>query len=83
MNKILVEIYVPAVGKSFDVFLPLTSSMNEVLQLVSNSLAQLSDGKFKPTESTVLCDFDSGSIFDINVTVAELRIENGAKLMLV
>ena len=55
MDKVLVEISVPAAGRSFDVFIPQTSKMSEVVMLVSKSLAELSAGKFKPDYSTILC----------------------------
>ena len=66
MDKVLVEISVPAAGRSFDVFIPQTSKMSEVVMLVSKSLAELSAGKFKPDNSTILCDAESGKIFNIN-----------------
>ncbi|SDM84889.1 hypothetical protein SAMN05443253_10641 [Bacillus sp. OK048] len=83
MNKVLVEIFLPAANRSFDVYLPLESQMSEVLQLVSALLSDLSDGKYKATKSAVLCDATSGIIYNINMAVAELGIQNGSKLMLI
>lgn len=74
MDKVLVEISVPAAGRSFDVFIPQTSKMSEVVMLVSKSLAELSAGKFKPDYSTILCDAESGKIFNINLSVYELSL---------
>ena len=83
MDKVLVEISVPVAGRSFDVFIPQTSKMSEVVMLVSKSLAELSAGKFKPDYSTILCDSESGKIFNINLSVYELEIKNGSKLMMI
>lgn len=83
MDKVLVEISVPAASRSFDVFIPQTSKMSEVLSLVAKSLSDLSGGKFKPDNTTVLCDAQSGKIFNINLSVYELEIKNGSKLMLI
>lgn len=83
MDKVLVEINVPAAGTSYDVFIPQTSKMSEIVQLVSKSIADLSGGKFKPDSSTILCDAESGSIFNINLSVYELEIKNGSKLILI
>jgi len=82
MNKVLVEIILPAADKSFDVYIPLESQMSEVLTLVSNVLSDLSDGKYKANDDAVLCDATSGIIYNINMAVAELDIKNGSKLML-
>lgn len=83
MNKVLVEIFLPAANTSFDVYIPLESQMSEVLALVSALLGDLSDGKYKATGNEVLCDAVSGIIFNINMAVAELGIKNGSKLMLI
>ena len=83
MDKVLVEIFVPVAGKSYDVFIPQTSKMSEIVLLVSKSIADLSGGKFKSDASTILCDAESGNIFNINLSVYELEIKNGSRLMLI
>ena len=82
-NKALVEISVPAAGEKFDVFIPLDSKMGEVLKLVSAVLSDLSDGKYKASNEAVLCDAKTGTIFNVNMEVAELGIQNGSQLMLI
>lgn len=82
-NKALVEISVPAAAKKFDVFIPLSSKMSEVIQLVSSALSDLSDGNYKATEDAILCDADTGIIFNINMEVAELGIKTGSRIMLI
>jgi hypothetical protein len=83
MNKVLVEIFLPAADRSFDVYIPLESQMSEVLLLVSALLSDLSDGKYKANGQAILCDAATGIIYNINMAVAELGIQNGSKLMLI
>jgi len=82
-NKVLVEIRVPAAEQKFDVYIPLESRMSEVINMVSGALGDLTDGKYKPTKDAVLCDADSGIIYNVNIEVAELGIKNGSRLMLI
>ena len=82
-DKALVEIFVPAAGSRFDVYIPLASRLSDVLTLVSGILSELSDGKYKATADAVLCDEDSGIIYNVNKEVAELGIRNGSRLMLI
>lgn len=82
-NKVLVEISLPASGDKFDVFIPLEMKMYEVLKLVSGALSDLSDGKYKATDEAVLCDADTGIIFNINMEIAELGIKTGSRLLLI
>ncbi len=82
-NKILVEVFVPAASQKYDIFIPLESKMSEVTKLVANALSDLSEGKYRATEQAVLCDANTGDIFDVNIEVGELNLENGSRLMLI
>lgn len=82
MHKIEVEIYNPASGTTFDVFIPLKSQVYEVAYLLSNTISELSTGHYKATDQTVLCDRSTGDVLDINLTIEELGLKNGSKLML-
>lgn len=83
MEKALVEIFVPAADTSYDVYIPLSCRMSEVLMLVNKVIGDLLEGKFRPTGETILCDKETGIIFNINLSVMELGIKNGSKLMLI
>lgn len=83
MDKILVEVFVPLLDRSFDIFIPLQSSMYEVSELVKKAVVEMSDGRFKANENTVVCYREDGSIININLSVYELDIRNGSKLMLI
>lgn len=82
-NKALVEISVPAAGQKYDVYIPLESKMSDVVKLVAAALSDLSEGKYKATDEAILCDAESGIIFNINMEVAELGIKTGSHLMLI
>ncbi len=82
-NKALVEISVPSCGMKFDVYIPLASRMSDVLAMTASALSELSDGKYKATFDAVLCDADSGMIYNIDMAVEELGIHNGSRLMLI
>ena len=82
-NKILVEIFVPATREKYDVYIPTESRMSEVLKMVSSALTDLSEGKFKANQDTVLCDSDTGIIYNVNMEVVELGIKTGSRLMLI
>ncbi len=81
--KALVEISVPAAEQKFDVYIPLESKMSDVIKMTASALSDLSAGKYKATEDAILCDADTGIIFNINIEVAELGIKNGSRLMLI
>ncbi len=83
MEKILVEVYVPSLMKSFDIFIPSVSQLGTVLELIKKAVNEITDGLFVPMDNTVICNFETGKILDINKSVSELEICNGSRLMLI
>ena len=83
MDKVLVEVYVPVLNRSYDMFIPLRLRISEVLTLLKKAIVDLSDGTFVADDNTVICRREDGKILDINLSVYELNIQNGSKLMLI
>ena len=83
MKKIIVEIYVPALDETYDVFIPQTSPMSEILELLKKAVGDLSGGRFLATDETAVCYRENGAIINVNMSVYELGIHNGSKLMLI
>lgn len=83
MNNVLVNVYVPILNKSYDIFIPVQSQLFEVIDLIKKAVYELSEGQFVPSKDTVMSLKTSGEILDINRTVFELSIGNGTKLMLI
>ena len=83
MDKYLGEIYVPTLRTAYDMFLPADAMMYDVLKLIKKAVADLSGGKFIADENTVICYRSNGAIININLSVFELDIHNGSKLMLI
>ncbi|MBQ1821528.1 MAG: methyltransferase [Clostridia bacterium] len=82
-SKILAEVLVPASGEKYDVFIPLTVRMGEATRLVAAAISELTEGRYKTTDDTILCNADTGHIYDVNAIVAELHLKNGVRLMLI
>ena len=82
MNKILVEITSPAAGLTYDMFVPDTLQIGEMIPLISDVFSQTSGGTYSTTEPSVLCDYKTGFAFDLNKTVKEANITNGSKLII-
>ena len=83
MDKALIEVYVPVLDRSFDMFIPLTSPMHDVLELIKKAVSEMPDGRFVANANTTICNREDGTIININLSVYELGIRNGSKLMLI
>lgn len=83
MDKVLVEVYVPTLKTAYDMFLPVDAMMHDVLKLIKKAVTDLSNGKFIADDNTIICYRGNGAIININLSVFELDIHNGTKLMLI
>jgi hypothetical protein len=82
-KKYLVEVQVPAAQKCFDVRIPADSYVGELTPLIASLAAHLSEGSFRPSECAVLCNAETGELYDINMTAAAQGICNGSRLILI
>lgn len=83
MDKVLVELYIPAIGETIEAFVPLQAKGYEVLTLLGRAVSELSNGRFLATDQSTLCRREDGMILNINLSVYELDIRNGSRLMLI
>ena len=83
MNKVIINVYVPILNKAYDIFIPSQSQVFEITELITRAVVELSEGQFIPSSDTVLAIRSSGQILDVNATVFELGIGNGADFMLI
>ncbi len=83
MDKILVEIYLPAVNRNYDVYIPIKSKLYEIIVMLAGGFTELSGDYFSASDDAVICDKITGIIFNINMSAEELGLYNGAKLMLI
>ena len=83
MKKYLVDVYLPAIGKHYDVYLPTGKQIGEATRLLVSIAESLSLGSYKGTADAVLLDAVSGEPLDRGDTVYDAGICNSSKLILV
>lgn len=83
MNKILIEVYVPVAEKEYDIIVSTNLMMYELIELVSKVITEMSEGLYAAGIDAVLCNREDGTIYNINLSVEELGLKNGSRLMLI
>ncbi len=82
MEMVIVEVSIPAVNEKYDFKLPSTLKIKDVTaELVRMIQATKGNVMFDP-EMTLLCDLESGKVYNPNLTVAEQQITDGTTLQL-
>lgn len=83
MKKYLVDVYLPAINKHYDVYLPANKPIGEATTLLVKLAESLSDGKFKGTSDAVLLNSNDGKIINRDLNVFDAGIRNASMLILV
>lgn len=80
-NKILLEVYLPAAERSFDVRIPRQLKVAQATTMLVEFLKR-QDEEYIPTRESVLCDARSGRAFDPNAFIDTAGLHNGSRIML-
>lgn len=83
MTKYLVDVYLPAAGRHYDIYLPCNKKIGEVKQLLLGVAGNLTDGMYQGTQDSLLFNKESGEPLDSSLTVFDAGIRNASKLMLI
>jgi hypothetical protein len=83
MKKYLVDVYLPASARHYDVYLPAGKQLGEATQLLVKIAESLSGGSYKGGADSTLLSADSGEPLDRRVTVYDAGIRNSSKLILI
>ncbi len=83
MDKILVNIFVPIINSSYDMFIPVSLKVYTVLELIKKSVAEMSDGKIYCQRKQCALFSRGRFYYRYNLSVLETEIKNGSRLMLI
>ena len=82
MEKILVEVSLPAANLVYDLFVPDTMQIGMLTMLTASVLSKLSGGVYGASPQAVLCEKMTGKEYDVNARIRDTDICNGTKLIL-
>ncbi len=83
MDKIIVEVFFPSLQRSFDIEIPVKMRFHLIADLIEQSVSSISGGQYTPSGEALLCDRESGTVFDINRSPDDQCLYNGSKLMII
>lgn len=83
MERVIVEVFLPASGKEYDVRFPLDLNVGTVSGMISKALADLSDGAYLPSRSSCLAWRDTGALLDVTKTMRQCSVQNTSRLILI
>lgn len=81
-NKILLELCLPVAERSFDIRIPRQLKVAQVTNILVEFLKK-QDEEYIPTDESVLCDMESGRVYDSNAFIDEVGLHSGSRVMII
>lgn len=83
MNKVLVEIYVPAIYDHFDIFAPIDVPIKDLNGIIASGVAELTNGKYVSSKCEQLCLKEPSGLLNPSLTLEDYGIKDGTQLYLI
>ena len=82
MEKVLVSLFIPAIGKSFDVFIPKFLQIRIVCELLGTAIMELSNEEYISSGQELLCSVEKQQILSFDHTLEDYEVQIGEMLIL-
>ncbi len=80
-NKVLVQVNIPELNLKYDIYLPVNRKIGNVINLLSKSIYELTNGLFQNDGKKLLYSEKTGEKYPINSLVRETDIRNGSTII--
>lgn len=81
--KILVNLSVPAISQSYDIFLPDFMRAAQLVPLIVSAVEELSDNMFISSHNELICFSEKGTLLDLEMSLKQSGVRNGDHLILI
>lgn len=80
MNKVLIELHIPAIGEHFDIFIPTDVEIEKLNIIIANGISEITNGKYIPSNLERLNSKEPLGLLNANLTLNDYGIKNGMQL---
>ncbi len=81
-NKILVNLSVPSIERSFDIFIPTNKKIGTVKSLIEDALIRISDNVYIKRDDTNIYNRTTGNVYNVNTTIRDTDLKNESRIMI-
>lgn len=81
-NKVLIQLMVPDIEKTFDIYLPINKRIGNIINLLNQAITEITKGTYQGTKKTGLYNSRTGEKYSVDALVRNTNIRNGVKLVL-
>ncbi len=80
-NKVLVNLYIPFLEKKYEVFLPVSKKIGEIVYLIGKALPDITGGYYIYKQEERLYNRITGKEYQFNEILKYTNIRNGTELI--
>ena len=81
MDKIFIDLFIPALDKSYNIELPINLEMKYVVEKIQDALIELTDGSYISKSDVSLFDKNTGCLINLNNIVKYSGLKNGSSIL--
>lgn len=82
-NKILIELEIPLIEKTYDLYIPINKKVGTIKLLIEESLVELTDNAYSIKPESNFYSKETGQMYDVNKTVRDTDLKNGSRIILI
>lgn len=82
-NKILIKLIVPELDKTYDLFIPISKKVGNIIKLVNKGLEELNNDVYFGNKHQFLYNRYTGVRYNVNSLIYETDIRNDTILILI
>ena len=82
-NKVLVKLIIPEIDQEYDVILPINKKIGNIINLLNESIDELSSGELVKSKSNKLYNAITNEKYSPDILLANTNIRNGSILILI
>ena len=82
MDRVLVNLNVPTIERKYNLWIESDKTIYDTIKLMVKGINELNEGYYTPQKMPLLYNKDTGTMYDINLTIKEANIKNGTEIIL-
>lgn len=82
-NKILINLVVPSLGNTYNLFIPINKTVAETIILLNQTIHDLTNGEFPISKNLSLVNCENKEVLNYDYSIKICKIEYGSTLALI
>ena len=83
MNRVLIELFVPAINDHFDIFAPSDVPIEKLNGIIANGVAEITNGIYVVSGQEHVCLREPRGVLDPALTLQDYGVTDGTPLYLI